>query len=512
MRTLTGLRIAAGIALAALAAATPARADEPPPGAPDAIPGTPRPAGMGLSPDAPPVPPAPGGRAPSFGAPTSDGDWAFRISGRISGAESLGIGRAPGTPPPDYSGTPIHIPAVTQGRLPFFAGAGGSLFLQYGNAVVTAYAAFYANISPPQYQGYYNPGLGPNFGQGYIQITPEPLGDWRLSWRVGAFVDVYAGPGQWGWGIFGPFMGIRGYGETLNAETDLTPDWRLSLTDGVMVNPGVPNNFARGTMYNSYAQLGVSDWLHHAHVGVTYRNLYTLRAHYASAFGADDRQPSVPTGFPSPPHDGRLDIALLEGRVLEDPWGHGQFGVTTGAYNFDHALSVADGIWWGVDYTQGAVDMINKFIGPNSGGNGTMYFVSWEYDTSVARILWYPRSFDGRGPDLSVRVAGTNYWIVRSDDPLYARATGYYLGNELEYRMLPWFSVTMYSYAESRDSNLGRWEVFSLNPGVRFHSDWLSTDSIQFIYSRRFYSAAVDNNAAQPLDRDYFVLGGYFTF
>jgi len=54
--------------------------------------------------------------------------------------------------------------------------------------------------------------------------------------------------------------------------------------------------------------------------------------------------------------------------------------------------------------------------------------------------------------------------------------------------------------------------VFSLNPGIRFHTDWLSTDSIQLIYSRRFYSQAVDNNPALPLDRDYVVLGGYYTF
>ena len=198
--------------------------------------------------------------------------------------------------------------------------------------------------------------------------------------------------------------------------------------------------------------------------------------------------------------------------MIEEPYGHGQFGVTAGLWNFDHAASVADGIWWGIDYTQGAKDMVNKFIGPQSNGNGKVFAVSWEYDTSVARILWYPRGFDGRAPDLSVRVAATNVFTLASDDPGYKHASGYYVGAEFEYKMLPWFSATFQAYGESRDSNLGRYEVFSLNPGIRFHTDWLSTDSIQLIYSRRFYSQAVDNNPALPLDRDYVVLGGYYTF
>jgi hypothetical protein len=487
---------------------------------------------MSLSPEAPPVPAAPGGRAPSFGAPTNDGDWSFRIGGRISGSEGFGIGRRPENAPAGYKGTPLHVPPVTQGRLPFFAGAGGGIFVQYGNSVITAYAGFYANISSPQNQGYYNPSLGPTFGYGYVTITPEPIGSLHLSWQVGAFTGVYAGPGQWGWGIFGPFLAIRGYGETTSADYDLTPDWRLSFIHGLLANPGVPANFVRGD-YNNWLQTGVSDFVHHAHAGFTYRNQYTLRLHYASAFAADDRtcttfteaagaagsgqgvtNPSCPllTSLNTRPHDGRFDAILAEARLIEDPWGHGQFGVTTGLYNFDHAASVGDGIWWGIDYTQGAQDMISKFIGPLSNGNGKVYLVSWEYDTSVARILWYPRGFDGRAPDLSVRVAASNYWTLSTDDPAYKHATGYYLGTELEYKPLSWFSATLQAYGESRDSNLGRWEVFSLNPGIRFHSDWTSTDSIQLIYSRRFYNRAVDNNTAIPLDRDYVVLGGYFTF
>jgi hypothetical protein len=74
------------------------------------------------------------------------------------------------------------------------------------------------------------------------------------------------------------------------------------------------------------------------------------------------------------------------------------------------------------------------------------------------------------------------------------------------------FSVTFQAYGERRDSNVGPWSVYSLNPGIAYHTDWLTTDRIQLIYSRRYYSAAVDNNSAQPLDRDMIAFGGYVTF
>jgi hypothetical protein len=116
--------LALGALFAPSALADDAKTNDPP----DAIPGSPRPFGLGLSPEAPPVPPAPGGRAPSFGAPVHDGQWSLQIGGRIAGFEAVGIGRRPGscasagcTPgaPAGYSGTSLHVPPLVQGRLPF---------------------------------------------------------------------------------------------------------------------------------------------------------------------------------------------------------------------------------------------------------------------------------------------------------------------------------------------------------------------------------------------------------
>jgi hypothetical protein len=508
------LQYASLVSIALFFAAGSARAEEPASAAPvmpaaptDFSPGSSVPPGLGLSPDAPLVPPAPGGRAPSFGAPIQDRSSSFRIGGRIFGWEAVGIGRTPDPAPKDYSGTALHVPALVAGRNPFWPGAGTALNLQYGNAIVTAFVSYYINIKDKEYQGYENAFKEPGFGQAYLIVNPPAIGKLRLSFRMGGFSENYAGPGQWGWGIFGPLLALRGLGETTIGTWDLTPDLRLTLTHGFLVVPGVAESYPRGD-YQAWIETGVSSYVHHAHAGLA-NNQYSLTLHYASDHGTDDRQ-YLNTFLGELPHDGRFDAYLLETRYQANLWG--QVGLSGGFYDFVHAASVGDGIWWGIDWTQGAREMTNKFIGSGSHGNGKVLVVSAEYDFSVSRILWAPRNFTGNAADLRVAIAGLYHRTLATDDPLYQKASGYYLGLDTEYRMTSLFSVTFSSFGESRDSNLGRYSVYSLNPGIMYHSDWSSSDHIQLIYSRRFYSTAADPNSAQPLDHHMIALGGTVTF
>ena len=254
----------------------------------DAIPGSPVAPGLGLAPQAPPVPPAPGGRAPSFGAPTEKGAPQFRIGGRFFGYEMVGLGRRPSNPPPGYSGTALHAPALSMGKIPFWGGSGATLNLEYGTPSLKAYVTYYFRVNREEYQGYYGPQQGPGFGVAYLLFSPDPIGKLRLQVKAGSFVEVYGGPGQWGWGIFGPMLALKGYGETTNAEWDLTRDLRVSFTHGLLVNPGVPEDFPRGD-YNSWIETGASSFVHHAHLSLAYKQ-YTFKLHYASAYGTDERR------------------------------------------------------------------------------------------------------------------------------------------------------------------------------------------------------------------------------
>jgi hypothetical protein len=316
-------RSALVVALALLLVPVAARADQPAPAkAPDpatdpaapvdALPGSPIPPGLGLSPEAPPVSPAPGGRAPSFGAPTSDPASSFRIGGRFFGWEAIGIGEKPANPQPGYSGTPVHVPLLTTGKTPFWGGAGATLNVQYGTKYLTAYVAYYFRTNNEVQQGYANAQSGPAFGTAYLLITPDPIGTLRLQFRVGAFTEVYAGPGQWGWGIFGPMLALRGYGETANGEWDLNRRWRLTLTQGFLIVPGVPEDFPRGND-NSWLETGVSSYVSHAHVGLVLDNQWTFKLHYATDHGTDDRT-YLTTFLGTPPQDGRMDVYIGEVR------------------------------------------------------------------------------------------------------------------------------------------------------------------------------------------------------
>ncbi len=498
--------LAANIAL--LSAGGLARAaDDAVPTAPDSATGSPVAPGPGLSPHAPPVPPAPGGRAPSFGAPTEKDAPAFRIGGRLYGYQAVGLGRKPGNPPEGYSGRALHAPALSTGKVPFWGGAGATLNLEYGTPALKAYVTYYLRVSREEYNGYYVPQQGPGFGVAYVVFTPDPIGRLKLQFKAGSFIEIYGGPGQWGWGVFGPMLALKGYGETSSADWDLTKDTRLSLSHGVLANPGVPEDFPRGH-YNSWIETGTSSWVHHAHLGLAHKQ-YSFKLHYASDYGTDERQ-YLQTFLNDPPQDGRMDTYLAEAHWQDVPWG--QVGVTGGLYDFKHAASVGNGVWWAVDWTQGTREMINKYLGPNSNGNGKVAVVSAEHNFSLASMLWHPKSFNGRAPDIRVAVAGMLTRTLASDDPRYDHAMGYFFGLDTEYRMTANFGATFQTYGERRDSYQGPWSVYSLNPGIAYRSDWTSLDRIQLIYSRRFYSAAADNNEAQPLDHHMIVLGGYVTF
>ena len=128
-----------------------------------------------------------------------------------------------------------------------------------------------------------------------------------------------------------------------------------------------------------------------------------------------------------------------------------------GLYDFEHAAAVGNGVWWAVDWTQGAREMINKYLGTASAGNGKVAVIGAEYDFSVSPILWAkarnpPRRFNGQAPDLRVAIAAMLVRTIATDNRLYKNATGYFVGLDTEYRMTSKFSVTFQAYGESRDS------------------------------------------------------------
>jgi hypothetical protein len=489
-------------------------------GASNGIPGSPAPAGLALSPEAPPTPPAPGGRAASFGSSDEPDAWVFRIGGRISGFGQVGIGRRPADAPSDRA-TALHTPPLTVGRSPFWAGPGGALNFQYGTQTIQAFVSLEASLAGKQWQGYYAGEHGPRIRTAYVAVTPEPIGDLRLRFQVGAFPSNYGAPGPWGWGVFGPVLAVHGYGGTATANYDLSTSKRLFLEYGVAAVPEVDEAHARGT-YTDWPEAGLSTVVHHLHAGLSIQNKYVAKLHLARADGRnlrrflDDDPDTVQVEHG---RDGRIDIAALELRWVPDPYG--QLGVTPVYWSFKDALSVHDGIWWGIDWTAGGREMTNKFLGPRSHGTGQITAVSAEYDFSLKRILMQPRPFDGNGPDLRVALAFLPFWTLKSEDPSYDQTKGYYLGASFEHVMLSWLSASYQVYGESREgatidvtghAKRGQWTTYNATLGLILHSSWQSQDRLLLAYSRYFYSHFTDSNPMAPLDRDVLTLGGSVAF
>jgi hypothetical protein len=532
------------LALALLLVAPALRAQDAATAATAALPGSARPPGPGLSPDAPHAAPAAGGRAPSFGEPVKKDAWAFTLGGSIFAWEAVGLGRTPELPAPNQVSRPLHVPAIVDGRQPFWSTTGGSLFMQYGNSMVsgTVNAAF--NATGKERQGFYNAANGPSMSQAYLSINPPPLGTLTLQLRVGAFTEAFAGPGQWGWGLYGPLLATRGYGFSLTSQYPISDTLLMNFQLGFQGVPGVPEDFVRGE-YTGWLETGINSMVAHAHWGVVYKNAYTARLHYAHAWGFDERLVLTPQ-----PRDGSMDVAILETRYVASPFG--QLGASFGFWSFDGANHVHDGIWWGLDWTKGGTDMLRDYVGlgglptglcnpsvdPVTGmaiagagairpcvgdatdgtpvltpnGNGKLFAISAEYDTSIAQLLWHPRPFTGQAPDLRVALAAAAHWTLDTGDVRFKGADGFQVALQLDYQMLSWLSVPLRFFGEDRDFQSGRYRVYSISPGISFRTNWQSTDRIELIYTRRFYSDAVDNNPARPLDRDVLALGAYINF
>lgn len=489
------------------------------------IPGSPRPAAMGIAPEAPNVPATIGGRAPSFGGPGPTGsDWSFRLGGRISGFQSFGLGRKPDPAPPGYDGTAIHAPALTTGRGGLWAGAGLTLYMTYGNPVISANVMYYVNLNGKDYRGYYSPQSGPLAGNAFLAINPPKLGSLQLSVKVGAFTETYGGVGQWGWGIMGPALGVKGYGETITGELPLNTNYRLWFSQGFSAVPSLPENMPRGD-YTGWVDLANSSFVNHVHAGINYKNNHALKLHFARINSTDERLQLVTTTTPA--RDGNVNVFIAEARTRQDPFGH--FAVAGTLYDVKNGKNVNDGLWWGIDWTQGATTQVVKFIGDAKTGTGKYLSVSGQWDFSLARMLWNPRNFDGRHPDIRGGIAGLYHQTVETDDALYKNANGYVFGAELEYVLASWIGVFFRGYSESRDirvfhwstqtpnkltreDSMERYEVHTLMPGFTLRSDWASTDAIQFAYQRRIYNGVSDPNPTAPLDRDIFTLGATASF
>jgi hypothetical protein len=106
----------------------------------------------------------------------------FRIGGRVEGTQAVGIGERPTSESPNSIDTPIHVPAVLQGRQPFWPALKGSLSLEYGTPTLMATVSYTALSSGKERKGFYEPAAGgTNVGVGGFTTGSGPKSGRRGS-------------------------------------------------------------------------------------------------------------------------------------------------------------------------------------------------------------------------------------------------------------------------------------------------------------------------------------------
>jgi hypothetical protein len=494
------------------AVAFPARADEVKPVSSDAPGDLALDPSFGLDPASPQIAALPGGVTPAFGQRSlSEEEWRFDFHGLITAPMNMGINsrtKQGMTPGPGQSNLVLHAPPVVPDDLETFSHTGvvpttyAQLNFSESNSIVSANVSIIArqaNVS----ESFLEPADQLGITDVYLGFNP-PLPSKRLHLQayVGAFTTRYGSPGEYDQGRYGTplIAAINGVGQLATLRYLASGDWVVMAEEGLHGQTNKANTGITPDVWNDFADPGVgSTFVAHGHLGVSYARRLTVGAHYIHAFSLDDRVgPNEP--------DGRINIYAADVRL-----GLGRFGQFYAAYAYTSALQARDlSRVISVLNTQGGPGLMQEYLGPNSGGTGTLSTVGGQYDLSIGRLVSYPVPFSGDGPDLVVSLFGMMTHVTSNDptsfDPALANpstanyngATKTKYGFEGTYSMLSWLAASL-RFDQVNPYDAAKDFSFSvLTTRLILHSDWQSTDQVVIQYSHWFDGSLTAVRTGEP--------------
>jgi hypothetical protein len=240
--------------------------------------------------------------------------------------------------------------------------------------------------------------------------------------------------------------------------------------------PGSWNGYSDPNTGTSYAV--------HGHVAVDYQKRFSLGLHAIDTFVQDDRV--APTQ-----KDGRISILGGETRL-----SIGRFGHLYAGYAFTKAAD-ARGVSSLVRVlnAKGGPGLMTEYLGPNSGGNGSLNTLGFEYDISLGNLLRHPGTFNGRAPDVSLGAFGI-FTAVSSNEKeskgvKYDGVKKFKYGLEGAYSMASWFAVGGRYDRVMGDMSEPTRTYSSATGRLIFRSDWQSNDHVMLQYTRLFCGSSV---------------------
>ena len=448
---------------------------------------------LSLDPTLPQVGAMPGGLTPAYGQRSlSEGEWRFDFHGYVAAPLNMGIGSRP-NPRPGQSSTVLHAPPVVPDDLETFSHTGVvpttyvQLNFSEGNSIITANVsvlARQANVS----ESFLEPADQLGITDVFLSILP-PLSDRvHMQALLGAFTLRYGTTGEYDEGRYGtPLIArITGVGEHVALKTG----WRkftFTLEEGLHGQTNTAGSSITPDVWNNFADPGAgSTFVAHVHGGVGYASRgmgAMLGGHFLRAFSQDDR-----AGTLAP--DGRIDVLAGDARLSLGRFGHlylaAAYTDALQARTVSRVVSVLN--------TLGGKGLMDNYLGPLSGGTGTLMTLGGQYDLSIGRLVSYPVPFSGDGPDLFVSLFGMQTHVTSTDKTVDSNTSRYKfdnitkrkLGIEATYSLLSWLAASMRYDRVDPNVDEKRYSFSAISPRIIFHTGWQSTDQVVLQYSHWF--------------------------
>jgi hypothetical protein len=138
----------------------------------------------------------------------------------------------------------------------------------------------------------------------------------------------------------------------------------------------------------------------------------------------------------------------------------------------------------------GGPGLMTNYLGPNSGGNGTLLTFAGQYDLSLGKLLRYPYAFDGQSPDIVLSLFGM-LTHVSSNESIYNNVTKRKYGMEGAYSLLPWLAASLRLDRVEPDVDDGKQTFTVVSPRIIFRSKWQARDQVVLQYSHWFNGSGV---------------------
>jgi hypothetical protein len=487
------------------------------------VPGYRRRPSLGLSPWTPPTIALAGGLTTPYGAPGPSDSWNFNFTGFFSASLKAAIANRNTKVHEGQSDLVLKTPPVTADCYGCFTGTGSVLgswvqmTFEYGNRTTTARTSI-NTYNPSRAISYTQISSQYFIGDAYLTFRVPQIDKLRIAWAVGAFTINYGQLGRYS-NLYGnPFLGgTGGTGEYLAAEYDLSDTLILQAEHGFFGTYGkAPIGITENQSSGWADPQDPAPWTQVARLGVVRSGETLIQGGLVFMYNwAQDDTAREPAGDdkarPAPPSiqdqtvwdDGNpKDPSFmsfgLESRV-RGLWYH--FGLAAGYVKITDAWNLKGARFW---VAGDGENMTNNWVGPESGGNGSMWGVGTELQVSWGSLVRLPEPFYDDGwnfvSTLAVQGGAVN---SKANNP--ARDFGMYkIGLDNRYKPIKWLAVGLRADRVVADTSDNDKTFHVLAPRLEFQTNWTSHETITLQYAHWFYGseAAYINSNTQNLHLD----------